>query len=124
MMARMEPSSERAPVSERLPSIRAQREAARGFARDERAALEIDGGLKVVAVVISAVIVVTILAALVSTYASSVKKINANLTSADFGDTTANSIADIFPLVLGIIAVVALVGLALAAFSKFSKGGD
>lgn len=71
--------------------------------------------LTIIGVILGAVIGMKVISQLLPGYASDTKNVTENLTTADFGDATANSIADVFGMVVGIAAVVAIVGLVLLA---------
>ncbi|MHB8585241.1 MAG: hypothetical protein ACYDDF_05320 [Thermoplasmatota archaeon] len=70
----------------------------------------------IVVVIVAAVVGLTVLAALLPTYTGSVRSIGANLTNANWGSTTANSISNIFGTILvPLLGLFAIVGLIFAA---------
>jgi hypothetical protein len=70
--------------------------------------------------IIAVVIVAAIVAATIGLFFTSIADVNNELDTADLNDTTANTIAGIYPIVLGIAAVLGIVGLVMAAM-KFRK---
>lgn len=80
-----------------------------------------NGGMKVVSVIIGAVVILTLLAAVIRPFAGSLNNISDNITTQDFGNATANSIADVFPIVIGIAGLLVFVGYVLKSFGGQGK---
>lgn len=77
-------------------------------------------GLGIVGIIIGVVVGLQILAALFPTYTGSVANISTNMTSANWGNTTANSIGPVFGLVISLVGMFAVVGIVLLAFSLYN----
>lgn len=73
--------------------------------------------LSIVAVVIGAVVALVVIASLFPTYAGAVKNLSQNVTNADFGNATANSLLSPFALLISLGGLFAIVGLAFLAYS-------
>jgi hypothetical protein len=78
--------------------------------------------LGIVAVIIAAYLAVIVISNLLPTYSSGVSSISENVSTADWGDDTANSLGPVFAMVISLGGMFALVGLALAAFALKGKG--
>jgi hypothetical protein len=81
--------------------------------------------LTIVVVILGAYVAITVLASLIAPFASAVKNISANFTTADWGNTTANSLGPIFGLVISLLGMFAIVGLVLYSmnFKSYRGGG-
>lgn len=90
--------------------------------QDDRAVSTIAGIgtaiMGIIVVIIVAVVGMRVIAALFPTYSGSVSNISENFTTADWGDTTANSISPIFALVVALVGLIALVGLVISTVSR------
>ena len=89
----------------------------RSLRADRHAQISIATAMTVAGLIVTAVVGLNVLAALAPTWFSSTSDLAENFSTADVGDTTANSIAnDIFPMIIGLLGVFALAGLAFLAF--------
>jgi hypothetical protein len=79
-------------------------------------------GLTVVGAIIGAVVVVTLISALLPTFAGAAKNISANVSTVDWGNSTTNSIAPVFGLVISLAALFALVGLIFLGLHLHKSG--
>ena len=80
--------------------------------------------LTVVIVILGAYIAITVIASLLPTFASAVKNISGNFSTADWGNDTANSLGPIFGLIISLLGMFAIVGLVLYAMSFRSGRKD
>lgn len=96
----------------------------RTFHRNDVAAANLSSigaaAIGVAAVIVGAVVALILMANLSDDYAGAVKNISDNVSTADWGDTTANGIAPTFGMLLSLGGLFALVGLAFVAY-RISK---
>jgi hypothetical protein len=78
--------------------------------------------LGIVAVIIAAYLAVIVISNLLPTYAGGVSSISENVSTAEWGDPTADSLGPVFAMVISLGGMFALVGLALAAFHLKKSG--
>lgn len=77
--------------------------------------------LSVAAVIVGAVVSLILLSNLFPAYSGAVGNLSENMTTADWGDPTANSIAPTFGMLIALGGLFAIVGLAFVAY-KLRKG--
>lgn len=70
--------------------------------------------------VIGLVVILAIIGATFGLMQSSIADVNNDLASADLNDTTANTIAGVFPILVGVTFVLGIVGLIVGAI-KFRR---
>lgn len=104
-------------------SIRAHLKNLRQMAKDDRANISGIGGnaLAVAGVIIGAVVGLLLISSLFPTYSSAVKNLSANMTSSDWGNTTANAIAPTFGMLIALGGLFAIVGVAFVAYNLAKK---
>ena len=86
------------------------------FRRDTDALLDTGRMLGIATVIVGAVVAIALVAALAPTFFDSLRDVNENFSTADTGDTTANSIANtVFPILIALAGLFGLVGIVLAA---------
>jgi hypothetical protein len=107
----------------RLNQMRA---ASARFASNDEGALSLSSGINfalgLVGSILAAMLAMIVVAALFGDYVDSVRDVNENLTAADFGDDTTNSIAPIFAIVVGVSALAGLVGIIVYAVTQKVRG--
>lgn len=81
------------------------------------------GALTIAFLIIGGVVALKILASVTPTYAESAASISENVSTADWGDDTANDIAPTFGMVLSLSALFGLVALAIGAVVVGHKKG-
>lgn len=91
-------------------------EAAAGLAGIGTMALGIAG------TIVGAVVALSLVAALFPTYASSVGSISENVTDADWGDPTANTLGPVFAMLVSLGGLFAIIGLVFVGY-KLRKSG-
>lgn len=85
--------------------------------------MSIGSAITIAGVIVSAVVGLAVLAALAPTWFNSTGDLAENFSTADVGDSTANSIAnDIFPLIIALLGVFAIAGLAFAVMKLGKRG--
>lgn len=89
--------------------------------RDDAANTSLAGigaiALSIVAVIISAVVGLVILSKLFPTYSGAAANLSTNMSSADWGDPTANSLGPVFAMVVSLGALFAVVGLVFGIYA-------
>jgi hypothetical protein len=92
----------------------------RSLRKNDAAAVEIGDVTKVaftvVGLILGAIVSLIILAALFPSYSGAVGNLSENLSTSDWGDATANSIAPVFGLLVSLGGLFAVAGLAFAAY--------
>jgi hypothetical protein len=92
----------------------------KGYLSNDQAAASFAGigalALTVAAVIVGAVVALILISTLFPTYAGAVKNLSQNVTTADFGNTTANSLGPVFGLLISLGGLFAIVGLAFVAY--------
>lgn len=93
--------------------------------RDDSANLANIGAfaLSIAAIIIGAVVALILLSTLFPTYSGSVKNLSSNVTTADWGNPTANALGPVFGLLIALGGLFAIVGLAFAAYKLKQVGG-
>lgn len=76
--------------------------------------------LSVAAVIIGAVVSLILLSALFPSYSGAVGNLSENVSTADWGDDTANSISPVFGMLVALGGLFAVIGLAFVAY-KLNK---
>ena len=77
--------------------------------------------LGVAAVIIGAVVALTLISQLFPTYAGAVASISENVSTAEWGDATANSLGPVFALVVSLGGLFAIIGLVFLGY-QLRKG--
>jgi hypothetical protein len=94
------------------------------LAKNDEAAVSLShigaAALAVAAVIISAVVALILLSSLFPSYSGAVGNLSENVTNADWGDPTANSISPTFGMLIALGGLFAIVGLAFVAY-KLSR---
>ena len=86
-----------------------------GFKEADHAQINIGFAITIAGVIVGAVVGLAVLSALAPTWFDATGDLAENFSTADVGDTTANSIAnDVFPLIIALLGVFAIAGLAFA----------
>lgn len=90
----------------------------RRFQTNDEADLSNIGGvaMAVAAIIIAAVVTLTLLSNLFPTYSASVASISENVSTADWGDETANGIGPVFAMLVSLGGLFAIVGLVFLAY--------
>jgi hypothetical protein len=99
----------------------------RSLAASDGANLSSIGGfaLTIAAVIVGAVVALILISTLFPTYSGAVKNLSSNVTTADWGNTTANALGPVFGLLISLGGLFAIVGLAFLAYKlKHGKGGN
>lgn len=77
--------------------------------------------LGVASLIIGAVVSLILLSALFPSYSGAVGNLSENVTTSDWGNDTANSIAPVFGMLIALGGLFAIVGLGFAAYSLTKK---
>jgi hypothetical protein len=80
--------------------------------------------LGVASVIIGAVVSLILLSALFPSYSGAVGNLSENVSAADWGDDTANSISPVFGMLIALGGLFAIVGLAFVAYKLVKNKGD
>jgi len=103
-----------------LPKSAKSDTATRRLAQDDEAIVSLGHvgafALSIAAVIIAAVVALIILSTLFPTYGGAVKNLSNNVTTQDWGNSTANSLGPIFGLLIALGGLFAIVGLAFVAY--------
>lgn len=91
------------------------------FSKEQDAVFGLEGrAMALIGGVVAVIVILTILGATFTDMTGEVKSINENLTNADLGNTSANTIAGVFPILVGVAFVLGVVGVVIAAV-KFRR---
>lgn len=77
----------------------------------------------VAVIIVGAVVALQVLASLFPVYSGAVSNLSSNMSTANWGNATANSLGPIFGLLISLAGIFAVLGLAFLAFA-FYKGGS
>lgn len=90
------------------------------FTTNDEAAANVQGmlwgALGLVLAIVGVIITASILASLIGDYASNVRSVSENVSTQDWGDPTANTLAGPFALLLSLGGLFGIVGVAIASF--------
>lgn len=96
------------------------------FHKEDEAAMNVSSiatiAIALVVIVLASYIAVAVLAALIAPYASNIKNLSANFTSADWGNETANSLGTVVGLIVSLGGMLAFLGLAIWAIFHYLGG--
>jgi hypothetical protein len=78
--------------------------------------------LGIVVIIVGAVVGLIVLSTLFPTYSGAVANLSENVTTADWGNETANALGPVFGLLIALGGLFAIIGLAFLAY-KLKRGG-
>lgn len=103
--------------TEKTPGLRRRVFASAGVA--DPALIDVGHALSlavvVAVIIVGAVVALQVLSSLFPTYSGAVKNLSSNMTTADWGNTTANSLGPIFGLLISLAGIFAILGLVFIA---------